>query len=171
MINGQMLELIVHCLADSVCQRKNAIENLPVFARKRITTVCRANTVTPALDSGNNDEKLAEPLFSGWSLDANLNSPSVSTRVSVNLARVQARLTDPVDGKFETECVAEWLKGLWSLLVETPDPETLARLDTQNFRRPRFAVAQAPRTVDVPDFASPEVPQLSQYKIARRTWR
>ena len=34
MINGRLLELIIHCLADSTSQRKTMIENLPVFAKK-----------------------------------------------------------------------------------------------------------------------------------------
>jgi hypothetical protein len=168
LINGQMLELIVHCLADSVFQCRKTIENLSVFERRRIVLVCSANKAAPALDDGKDEESVRAPLFGRWSLSPSSESSSISARVWVNLARAQASLTDPIDGRFEAECVTDLLSGLQSLLSEAPDSEITARLKATGLRKPRFALTWARRTVDVPDFASPELPSLAQYKIARR---
>jgi hypothetical protein len=166
-INGQMLEQFIHCMADSVFQRKEFIENLSVFERKRIVTVVCANEATFTTE-GDDEEKVVKPLLCNWSLITNSDSSSVFAKVLVNLARVRASFTDPIDGRFEAECVTEWIKGLQSLLGEMPHPKTLARLKESGSFKPRFTVTWVRRMIDVPDFGSPEVPQPEQYKIARR---
>src|SRR5260370_32059634 len=97
MINGQLLELIVHCLADSASQRKKMIENLSVFARTRIVTLCCANEATLATEGGNDNEKLTTSLFSGWSLTTDLSASPVSLKVLLHLARIHAGFIDPAD--------------------------------------------------------------------------
>jgi hypothetical protein len=59
-INGQMLEQFIHCMADSVFQRKEFIENLSVFERKRIVTVVCANEATFTTE-GDDEEKVVKP--------------------------------------------------------------------------------------------------------------
>ena len=168
LINGRMLEQLVHCLADSTYQRKEIIENLTLFEKSRLTTIFCANKAAYATEDSNGEEILSIPLFSGWQLYRHPNSASITASVFVNLARVMDSLTDPIDNRFEAECVVEWVNGLQSLLSETPDAQILTRLNQTSSRRPRFTVTKKRRMVDVPDFASPEVPEPEQYKLARR---
>ena len=164
-LNGRMLELMVQCLADSLFQRKSTVENLPVFSRRRITTVCRANEATPAQEVSNDD--VADPLFSHWRIIQSSNS-SHTVNVSVNLARAQSKFIDPVDDRFEAECAKEWINGIEALLEEEFTGELAIHSDASSARLPRFTMTRRRRTIDAPDFASPDVPKPNQYKIARR---
>jgi hypothetical protein len=164
-LSGRTLELMVQCLADSLFQRKNAVENLPIFSRRRIVTVCSANEETPAEDS--NNDNVAGALFNQWHMTASSNS-SYTVNVSVNLARAQSKFLDPVDNHFEAECAKEWINGIEALLGEEVTADLMVQSDGTGPRLPRFTMTRIRRPFDAPDFANPDIPKPNQYKIARR---
>jgi hypothetical protein len=164
-LNGRMLELMVQCLADSLFQRKTIIERLPIFALRRIVTVCCADEATPAKEANNNN--VAGPLFNQWQITTSSNS-AYTVKVSVNLARAQSKFIDPIDNDFETECAKEWINGIEALLGEEVTDDLAVQPDPSGSRLPRFTMTRLRRTIDAPDFASPNIPKPNQYKIARR---
>lgn len=168
LLNGRMLELFVHCITDAIAQGKSELETLALFARRRIVTTCRAQDTALATEIGDSREKLDAPLFSDWRVSTDGASSTVFATVLINVARVQASLTDAVDARFEVECIAEWVSGLGSAIGQPPISDTLSRLYDSSSRKPRFTLTRTRRLIDVPDFASPQVPQPEQYKRARR---
>ena len=65
--DGRMLELMVHCLADSLLQRNVTVAELPLFRHRRIVTICYVHRdIRTTLDD--DDAEIDErPLFSDWS--------------------------------------------------------------------------------------------------------
>ena len=170
LLNGRMLELFVHCLADTVSQRKDLIEDLKLFDRKRIVVVCSASNEARATENEDEttDAKSSLPLLSNWRLLGDTDAGAFVASVEVNLARLQSRLDSPVDALFEAECAIEAVGGLAALVGMTLGSEFTAGLAATASRKPRFTLKRIRRTVDVPDFSTAEVPQPEQYKIARR---
>lgn len=170
LLNGRMLELFVHCLADTVSQRRVLIEGLKLFDRKRIVVICSASTEALATENEDDttDTKLSLPLLTNWRLQPDPDAGALFASVEVNLARLQSRLDSPVDASFEVECAIDAVCGLAALVGLTPGSEFTVALAATASRRPRFTLKRVRRTVDVPDFSTAEIPQPEQYKIARR---
>ena len=167
--NGRLLELFVHCLIDTFTQRGALLKDAEIFTCRHIVIYCRANQVALAAEEDPTTEANAKlPLLSGWILHDNPGSPTVSLSVDVNLARLQSRMETTTDASFEVECITEAVIGLAKLLRSQVDSGVLAALIGTAARLPRFTLKRVERSVDVPDFAQPEIPQPEQYKIARR---
>lgn len=168
--NGRLLELFIHCLIDAFTRRGALIKDAEIFACRHIVIYCRANKATLAAEEEDSttSENAKLPLLSGWILRDLPGSPTVSISVDVNLARLQSRMETPTDASFEVECITETVIGVAKLLRCQVDSEVLAALAGTAGRLPRFTLKRVERSVDVPDFAQPEVPQPEQYKIARR---
>jgi len=168
LINGRMLELLVHCLADSTFQRRAVVEGLPLFERQRIVMVCQPDDAALASEHEPEAGKVALPLFSAWMTTDDTSGSSITVSALVNLARAMTSLTDPTDSRFEAECVGEWISGFQSLVGDAHDPDMVERLNETASRLPRFTVQSFPRTIDAPDFVKPASPEPQQYKLARR---
>jgi len=168
--NGRMLELFIHCIADAISQRRDLLEDLPLFGRKRIVVTCYANikTLVTELKDENNDSKVRKPLFSDWQLHSGTNVPFLNVTVNVNIARLSSRLESAEDASFEVDCVLDGVKGLSELIGESLNSEKVSSLLATASQIPRFTVKIVDRKIDVPDFATVDIPKPEQYKIARK---
>jgi hypothetical protein len=168
--NGRLLELFVHCLIDAFAQRSALLKEVEIFASRHIVIYCKANQAALAIvqEDPTTQENATLPLLSGWILRDTSDLSTISVSVDVNLARLQSRLDSPIDASFEVECLTEAVRGLATLLGKQVGSDVVATLADTAARLPRFTLKRVKRTVDVPDFAQPEVPQPEQYKIARR---
>jgi hypothetical protein len=168
--NGRLLELFVHCLIDAFAQRSALLKEVEIFAGRHVVIYCRANQAALATmqEDPTTQANETQPLLSGWILRDSSDLSAVSVYVDVNLARLQSRLDSPVDASFEVECLTETVRGLATLIGKQVGSDVVAALAGTAARLPRFTLKRVMRTVDVPDFAQPEVPQPEQYKIARR---
>lgn len=168
--NGRLLELFVHCLIDAFAQRSALLKEVEIFGGRHIVIYCRANQAALATvqEDPTTQANATLPLLSGWILRDISDLSPVIVSVDVNLARLQSRLDSPIDASFEVECLTEAVRGLATLLGKRVGADIVAALAGTAARLPRFTLKRVRRTVDVPDFAQPEVPQPEQYKIARR---
>lgn len=165
--DGRILELLVHCIADSINQRKSILASLNLFKYRQIITKCHANM--DALVSRDDSDHSEDPLFSNWLVKEDSASRIVHVEVQTNLQRVQKLLADVVNASFEVEACVAWINGLTSCLgLGVVDSKVLTDLGSTSVRKPRFMLKLAQRTVDVPDYASPLVPTSEHYKLARR---
>jgi hypothetical protein len=168
--NGRLLELFVHCLIDSLAQRGSLLEETQLFEPKQIVLYCRANMLALASEE---PAAASEQISKLSLLDSWVHRPDpipgcVDVTVEVNLARLQERLDSPVDASFEVECLTEVVQGLSDLLRKPINPDVVHALASTTSRLPRFTLKRVERRVDVPDYASPELPEPEHYKIARR---
>lgn len=170
--NGRLLELFVHCLIDAFAQHCALLEEVEICAdrHRHIVIYCRANLAALATvqEDPTTKANATLPLLSGWILRDTSDLSAASVSVDINLARLQSRLDSPVDASFEVECLTEVVRGLSTLLGKQVGSDVVATLAGTAARLPRFTLKRVNRTVDVPDFAQPEIPQPEQYKIARR---
>jgi hypothetical protein len=166
--DGRILELMVHCLADSLLQRKGTISALPLFQHRLIVTTFHAHR--DMLTALNEDEAAIDerPLFSEWSGSATPEG-DVRAHLQVNLRRVQQSIREAADARFEADAALAWIEGLNETLDLARVPEeTRASILATGGRKPRFTVKTVARHIDVPQFADPAVPGPEHYKIARR---
>jgi hypothetical protein len=163
--DGRILELTIHCLADSLNQRQGLLASLPLFCRRQIVTTCFANT--DALASQSQHDHADEPLFSDWRI-IGADAPTTEVEVCVNLQHVLKYIADATDAAFEVGATIAWIEGISAALGLSTDQSILMELQATAAKPPRFTLKRAEREVDVPDFADPIVPDLEQYKIARR---
>lgn len=170
LLNGRLLELFVHCLADAFTQRQNLLEGQSLFHRSRIVLVCRAcsSALATEIEDETTDQNTRKPLLSGWQLSSERDASSLLVTVEVNLARLQSRLDSPNDASFEVECLSDAIVGMSSLIGINLTSEFVQKLLETSSRKPRFTLKRFRRTVDVPDISTAEVPTPGQYKIARR---
>ena len=168
--NGRLLDLFVHCLIDTFSQRSVLLKDSELFANRHIVIYCTANLDALAVvhDDPTTEANATLPLLRGWILHSTSVLRSIRISVEVNLARLQSRLNSPTNASFEVECVVEAVTGLAKLLGSKVGSDVMVALSGTASRLPRFTLTRVRRTVDVPDFAQPEVPQPEQYKIARR---
>jgi hypothetical protein len=168
--NGRLLELFIHCLIDAFAQRSTLLKEVEIFAGHHIVILCRANqsALATVQDDPVTEVNATQPLLSGWSLHDTSDLSAVIVTVDVNLARLQSRMNSSVDASFEVECLTEAVRGLGELLSKKVGSDVVAALSATAARLPRFTLKRVERTVDVPDFAQPEMPLPEQYKIARR---
>lgn len=168
--NVRLLELFVHCLIDAIAQRSALLKDTEIFVDRHLLIYCRANLVALATvhEDAITEANVTLPLLSGWILNDASDLSTIKVSVEVNLALLQSRLDSPVDASFEVECLIETIKGLAKLLGRQVGSQIMEVLHGTAAKLPRFALKRVDRTVDVPDFVQPKVPQPEQYKIARR---
>lgn len=168
--NGRLLELFVHCLIDAIAQRSALLIDTEIFVGRHLLIYCRANLAALATvyEDTITEANATLPLLSGWVLNDASGLSTTSVSVDVNLARLQSRLESPVDASFEVDCLIETVEGLVKLLGKQVGSHVMDDLRRTAAKLPRFTLKRIERTVDVPDFAQPKVPQPEQYKIARR---
>ncbi len=164
--DGRILELLIHCLADSLNQRWAILSGLSIFKYRQIVTTCRAklDSLVTQHDSDHSDLQL----FTDWQVTGDMANLTVDVIVEVNLQRIQKHLRDVTDASFEVAATAAWISGLSSELDLSNDPVVIDALHDTSAKRARFTLKTMQRTVDVPDYASPHIPGPEQYKIARR---
>lgn len=164
--DGRILELLIHCLSDTLNQRKSILSNLPLFKYRKTVTRCQAKM--DSLVSKEDSDHSENSLFSDWQLAENTTTRSISVVVKANLQHVQKHLADVTDATFEVAAAAGWIEGLSSNLSLSNCPAILVALSSTSTRKPRFMLRAMQRTIDVPDYASPHVPTPEHYKLARR---
>lgn len=164
--DGRVLELLIHCLADSLNQRRLILSGLPIFKYRQIVTTCRAKM--DSLVTRDDSDRSELPFFSDWQITGDVADLTVDVIVHANLQHIQKRLLDVTDASFEVAATAAWISGLSFELGLSRDPAVLDALRDTSARKPRFTLTTMQRTVDVPDYASPHIPGSEHYKIARR---
>ncbi len=151
--DGRILELITHCLADSLALRSPLVSPHPIFQHRRIVTLCRANRAFLISDSPENAE--SAPLISDCSLTSEAGADTVRVTIHVNLVRVKQALNDPMDASFEVEALSTWIDCVSKLLDVPHEASLVSSLASTINRLPRFTVTTLQRLVDVPDYADP----------------
>ncbi|MDR3409949.1 MAG: hypothetical protein P4L87_03225 [Formivibrio sp.] len=167
MEDARILEMAAHCIADSLAQRNDVIAALPLFARRRITTILHADPDALTSFKSETDPDTG-PLFSDW--DCSATTPrEVRCHVSVNLHRTQQSLNNAVDASFEVEMMLAWIDGLNSALkIEDIPHESRQAIQATKQKLPRFVVKEFARHIDVPQYGKPALPSEEHYKLARR---
>lgn len=164
--DGNVLEVLIHCLADSLNQRQSIIANLPLFQYRQIVTVCQAKMDSlVSLEVHNHPE---QPLFSEWQISENIAKHSLNILVQLNLQHARRRLTDVTEASFEVEAALAWIDELSARLKISVDSNVLVQLRSTSARKPRFLMTERRRTVDVPEYPDPHLPSPEHYKLARR---
>ncbi len=165
--DGRVLELLIHCLADSLNQRKSILSSLPLFDNYRqILTTCYVQMDSLASQGSAINSKPS--LFEGWKTLSNITHKFLHISVEANIQRVHRSLSNAIDATFEVEVLSEWIKGA-SSIVDIPILSKLFPvLEETSSRKPRFMMKVMDREVDIPQYASPLVPNPEHYKIARR---
>lgn len=164
--DGRMLELFIHCMADSINQRKKIVAKLPIFEYQKITMICRVRM--DSLVTFDIPDNATQPLFENWKIHNVENNSRISIYVEINLQHVQKYLSGASDAAFEVSAVTQWIHGLSLLLRLTNDSSTLKALANTSDRMARFTLKIEERRVDVPYYADPAIPEDEHYKIARR---
>ncbi len=108
--DGRILELLIHCLADSLSQRKSILSSLPLFKYRQIVTTCEAKM--DSLVSQEDRDHSESPLFSDWQITKDAANCSVDIVVKANLQNVQRHLSDVADASFEVAASAAWIGGI-----------------------------------------------------------
>lgn len=163
---GRVLELLIHCLADILNQRRTILSGLSIFKYRQIVTTCRAKM--DSLVTQEDGDRSELPLFSDWQITDNVAGLTVDVVVQANLQHVQKRLVDVTDASFEVAAISAWIEGLSSELGLPADTAVLNDLRCTSSQKPRFTMKIMQRIVDVPDHASPHIPGPEHYKVARR---
>jgi len=162
--HGELLELLVHCLADAWNERAELFPS-GLLTKERIVTHCRANLDRLPLDSGG--EPSIDPLLTEWSIRE--HNPEFSVlEVHVDLSQVAFGLEDASDAQFEAFCAGEWLQGACKILGASLDEQVLRALAATADRAPRFTLSHSERTVDVPEHPDPVSADPEHFKLARR---
>lgn len=167
--NGPLLELFVHCVADACTQRSSMLEKLQLFHRAQVVIRCEMDPQTlPVRDDEEATERRASlPLLTSLKLTFRASEKAVFT-VEVNLSRLYSGLNSAADASFEAECAIELAVGLSPLLGLSCDEGVLESLRKTEKRQPRFTLRSTKRPFDVPDHASPDLPEAGQFKLARK---
>lgn len=164
--DGRLLELFIHCIADSAVQRRDLLP-ADLLRRRRVVTRCAANEDRLPTRIGRDAAPGDCPLFTRWSVTGDTGS-SLFLDVEVDLTQVARGTENATDARFEAECLAAWLAGVGETLARPIPDECLGRIRDTGNRRPRFITSSMPREVDVPDHAEPLLPSPEHFKAARR---
>lgn len=167
--NGPLLELFVHCVADAITQRSTLLARLDLFRRTSIVIYCEMDLgKLPSMDDEDGTKQQAsQPLLSSLRLVSGTPG-KVLVVAKVNLSRLYSVLESATDASFETECAIELTLELSRLLGLDCDESVLGSLRETASRPPRFTLRTTQRPFDVPDFASPALPEAGQFKTARK---
>ncbi|MBU9683294.1 hypothetical protein KTF56_10390 [Burkholderia gladioli] len=168
--DGQLLELFIHCAADSIAERASIIAPYLQLPTPRITLDCfSASNLLPSSTAQQCQEAATMPLITVWEETQSVDgTKSYDARLTVNLVRVSRDLEASEDASFEVACVTTVVKHLFEALGASIPVALVEALASTASRRPRFTLTHARRTVDVPDFTDAQVPRLADYKVARR---
>lgn len=165
-IDGRSLELLAHCLADSLNQRQTIISSLPLFDHRMITTTLQVRLDSPV--SGENQNKNKEPMFSRWQILEEKSSNAVNISVQANLHHLREQLSKVKDASIEVALLSAWVQEVSVELKLAVDPDILNDLLCTVSSKPRFVMRSTKRTVDVPDYANPSIPSAAHYKLSRK---
>lgn len=168
-VNGPLLELFVHCVADSCTQRSSLLEKLELFHRSQVVIRCEMDLQTLPVrdDEKETERRAARPLATSLRLVSGASEKFVFA-VKVNLSRLSSGLNSAADATFEAECAIELATGFSSLLGFSCDESVLESLRATKKRQPRFTLRSTDRPFDVPDYANPDLPEAAQFKLARK---
>lgn len=167
--NGSLLELFVHCAADSIAERASIIAPFLQLPVRRVNLHCfSADHLLASAEDEKNERAVAIPLIAEWEVDPRTDMYSYQSRLTINLAKLVQDLENAEDARFEVACAVAVVEYLFELLDSPMPAELRQALASTAERPPRFTLNHMERMVDVPDFTSPEVPSLEAYKIARR---
>ena len=164
--DGRILELLIHCLADTLNQRRSILSGLSIFKYRQIVTTCRVRMNSLVTQEDGNCSDL--PLFTDWQIVDDDAGLTVDVIVQANLQHVQKRLVDVTDASFEVATISAWIEGVSVELGLPVDPAVLIKLRGTSSQKPRFTMKIMQRMVDVSDHASPHIPGPEHYKVARR---
>jgi hypothetical protein len=168
--DGRLLELFVHCAADSIAERASIIAPYLQIPTPRIKLNCfSAPHLLPSSTAEQRQEAAAMPLVPVWEETQSVDGrKSYDARLTINLVRLSQDLEASEDASFEVACATTVVEHLFNALGGTM-PVTLSEAMARTARRrPRFTLTRSQRTVDVPDFTDAQVPQPADYKMARR---
>lgn len=167
--DGSLLELFVHCAADSIAERASIIAPFLQLSFRRINLHCfSAGHLLASAGEEQIRQSATMPLIPGWEDMPNPNAHSYQARLTVNLAKLARDLEDAEDARFEADCALVIVEHLFSVLGSAMPSELRQTLTGTGTRRPRFTLNHMQRTVDVPDFTLSQVPRAEDYKVARR---
>jgi len=167
--DGSLLELFVHCAADSIAERASIIEPFLQSPLRRINLHCfSADHLLASAGEVQVQRAAAMPLIAGWADMPKPDAYSYEARVTVNLAKLVLDMEDAEDARFEAACASTVVEHLFSVLGVSMLPDLRQALADTATRRPRFTLNHMQRTVDVPDFTPSQTPRAEDYKVARR---
>ena len=167
--NGSLLELFVHCAADSIAERASIIEPFLRLPLLRVNLHCVSEaTLLPTAYDKQTFRSAATPLIANWAEMQSTNLDTYQAKVSVNLARLVQDIESAVDARFEAACALSVVEYLFSIIGTLTPTQLRQALSESSNRQPRFTLNHMQRTVDVPDFTAAKVPRDEDYKIARR---
>ncbi len=167
--DGSLLELFLHCAADSIAERASVIAPFLQLPFQRVNLHCFS---APHLLASAGDEQTqqaaAMPLITSWDEKLQGDAHSYQARLTVNLAKLTQDLEDAEDARFEVSCAVAVIERLFAALCRPMPAELREALTVTARRLPRFTLNHTQRMVDVPDFTRPQVPRHEDYKVARR---
>lgn len=167
--DGSLLELFLHCAADSIAERASIIAPFLQLPFQRVNLHCFS---APHLLASAGDEHAQQavsmPLITAWDEKSRGDAHSYQARLTVNLAKLAQDLEDAEDARFEVACAVAVIERLFAALGGPMPAELRETLTGTACRLPRFTLKQMPRMVDVPDFTRPQAPRPEDYKVARR---
>ena len=168
--NGRLLETFVHCAADALSQRREIIAALTIFRRPRIVLVCRPERSTFVGEDVHTVAAgaLEKPLLDKTKLVSKDANDRIVLSIEVNMSRVQAGIHGATDASFESECAIELLRCVAAATDQEINAGVISQIASTSKGRPRFVLRQMTRDVDVPNRATPILPEPGDYKLARR---
>lgn len=167
--DGSLLELFVHCAADSIAERASIIEPFLQLPMRRINLHCfSADHLLASEHNEQIQQAVTMPLVTNWEEMPRLDEDSYQARIVVNLAKLAQDLEGAEDAGFEVSCAVAVIEHLFGVLDKRMPSELYDALADTATRPQRFTLNHFERLVDVPDFTQPEVPRLEDYKVARR---
>lgn len=167
--DGKLLELFVHCAADSIAERASIIAPYLELPVRRVNLHCfSANHLLASAGDEQSQRAVAMPLITEWEEMACSDEYSYQARLTVNLAKLAQDLEDAEDARFEAACAVAVVERLFAALGNLMPSELREALADTTVRPPRFTLNHMQRMVDVPDFTQPQVPRAEDYKVARR---
>lgn len=168
-LDGRLLELFVHCAADSIAERASIIAPFLQLPYRRVNLYCfSASHLLASADDEQTQQAVVMPLITAWGEMPRQDVHSYRAKLTVNLAKLAQDLEDAEDAYFEVECAVAVVEHLFEALGGSMPAELHEALAGTAGRQPRFTLNHMQRMVDVPDFTRPQVPRLEDYKVARR---
>jgi hypothetical protein len=167
--DGRLLELFVHCAADSIAERASIIVPFLQIPFRRVNLHCfSASHLLVSAGDEQTQQAVVMPLITAWDEMPRRDVYSYQAKLTVNLAKLAQDLEDAEDARFEVACAVAVVERLFEALGGPMPAELREALAGTAGRLPRFTLNHMQRMVDVPDFTQPHVPRLEDYKVARR---
>lgn len=167
--DGSLLELFTQIAADSLAERASIIAPFLNLPFRRVTLDCfSAPHLLASVPEEQIQQAIAMPLVTSRRGGSQSDADNYRAGLTVNLARLVQGLENTEDAGFEVACALAILEQLFSVLGSTIPPELRQAMEQTSSRQRRFTLNRLERSVDVPDYTSPEVPKPEDYKVARR---